>query len=236
MSLVIKVLDKNKNIMAENNATVYNVFIIDDHPVVRVGIAAIVGRERDMQVCCEAASEKEAVEKLTDCSVDLAIVDLSLSTESGFTLFRRLLQINPNIKLLVLSMHDENVYAEKVIQAGAHGYVMKQEATSTLVTAIRAVMKGDLYVSDRMRSMMLKGLVQGRVAERSAPSPAQLSQTELVVLHHIGMGDGSREIANKLNRSAKTIDAHRANIKRKLGLPSSSALQSFAIQWVRQGV
>jgi DNA-binding NarL/FixJ family response regulator len=221
--------------MAEKQA-VCRVFIIDDHPVVRVGIAAIVSREPDMHVCCEAASEKEAIQKLTDCSADLAIVDLSLSTESGFTLFRRLLQIRPDIKLLVLSMHDENVYAEKVLQAGAHGYVMKQEATSTLVTAIRAVLKGDLYVSDRMRSRMLQGLVQGRAAERSAPSPAQLSQTELVVLHHIGMGASSREIGNKLNRSSKTIDAHRANIKRKLGLASSAALHNFAIQWVRQSL
>lgn len=219
--------------MAENTSAVCKVFIIDDHPVVREGIAAIIGREKNLQVCCEAANEKEAVENLTHCGADLAIVDLSLSIDSGFTLFRKLLAINPNIKLLVLSMHDENVYAEKVLQAGAHGYVMKQEATATLITAIRAVMKGDLFVSDRMRSMMLKGLAQGRSAERSVKSAAHLSQTELIILHHIGMGASSREIANKLNRSSKTIDVHRANIKRKLGMASSGALLNFAIQWVR---
>jgi len=219
--------------MAENTLAVCKVFIIDDHPVVREGIAAIIGREKNLQVCCEAASEKEAVENLTNCGADLAIVDLSLSVDSGFTLFRKLLAVNPNIKLLVLSMHDENVYAEKVLQAGAHGYVMKQEATGTLITAIRAVMKGDLFVSDRLRSIMLQGLVLGRGTERSGPSAAQLSQTELIILHHIGMGASSREIANKLNRSSKTIDAHRANIKRKLGMATSSALLNFAIQWVR---
>ncbi len=219
--------------MAENTLAVCKVFIIDDHPVVREGIAAIIGREKNLQVCCEAANEKEAIKNLTHYGADLAIVDLSLSVDSGFTLFRKLLAINPNIKLLVLSMHDENVYAEKVLQAGAHGYVMKQEATATLITAIRAVMKGDLFVSDRLRSRMLQGLVQGRAAERSGPSAAQLSQTELIILHHIGMGASSREIANKLNRSSKTIDAHRANIKRKLGMSSSSALLNFAIQWVR---
>ena len=219
--------------MTEPTSAVYKVFIIDDHPVVREGIATIIGREKNLQVCCEAASEKEAVQNLTQCCADLAIVDLSLSVDSGFTLFRKLLAVNPNIKLLVLSMHDENVYAEKVLQAGAHGYVMKQEATGTLITAIRAVMKGDLFVSDRLRSIMLQGLVLGRGTERSGPSVAQLSQTELIILHHIGMGASSREIANKLNRSSKTIDAHRANIKRKLGMATSSALLNFAIQWVR---
>ena len=219
--------------MTEPTSAVYKVFIIDDHPVVREGISAIISREKNLQVCCEAASEKEAVQNLTQCCVDLAIVDLSLSVDSGFTLFRKLLVANPNIKLLVLSMHDENVYAEKVLQAGAHGYVMKQEATATLITAIRAVMKGDLFVSDRLRSRMLQGLVLGRGTERSGPSAAQLSQTELIILHHIGMGASSREIASKLNRSSKTIDAHRANIKRKLAMSSSNALLNFAIQWVR---
>lgn len=206
------------------------VMIVDDHPVVRAGIATVLGRDPSLEVCCEAGSERDAIERIADCVPDLAIVDLSLTNTSGFLLFRRLLQSRPSMRILVLSMHDETVYAQKVLQAGAHGYLMKGEAVDALLEAAHAVLDGQLWVSAKMRNLMLSAVARGA----SAPpreGPASLSRTELTVLQLIGAGASTSDIADRLKRSVKTIDTHRANIRRKLDLPNANALMHFAIQW-----
>jgi DNA-binding NarL/FixJ family response regulator len=209
----------------------YKILIVDDHPLVRSGIAAVLSRQANLDVCCEASDEEEAIANITSCKSDLAIVDLSLQKSSGFTLFRKLLALKPDLKILVLSMHDENIYAEKVLQAGAHGYVMKQEATEILIEAVNQLLAGELYISNRMRTALLKNL-SGDKQLMELNNISSLSRSELVVLQYFGMGLSVREIASKLNRSPKTIDVHRANIKQKLGFSNNPELLHFAIQWI----
>jgi len=209
----------------------YKILIVDDHPLVRSGITAVLSRQANLDVCCEASDEEESIAEVTSCKPDLAIVDLSLQKSSGFTLFRKLLALKPDLKILVLSMHDENIYAEKVLQAGAHGYVMKQEATEILIEAVNQLLAGELYISNRMRTALLKN-ISGDKQLMELNNISSLSRSELVVLQYFGMGLSVREIASKLNRSPKTIDVHRANIKQKLGFSSNPELLHFAIQWI----
>jgi two-component system, NarL family, response regulator FusR len=206
--------------------------LIDDHPIVRAGLQALLGTQPRLQLCCEAGNEAQALDNARCQVVDLSIIDLSLLQGSGLSLFGKLLRLQPAMRLLVLSMHDEALYADKVLQAGAHGYVMKQAATHTLIEAVHTVLSGHLYVSPTLRDRMLGDRLQGR--PRSATGPvaelARLTPTELMVLQMIGNGASSRGVADKLNRSIKTIDVHRNNIRRKLGLHSSQALLSYAIR------
>ena len=210
-----------------------NIMVVDDHPVVRAGIAAILSLEPDLAICAEAGSAQEALNMPLPCSPDLAIIDLSLTNSSGFSLFRELLNRYPKLRILVLSMHDEAVYAPKVLQAGAHGYLMKQEATATLIEAINTLLRGDLFVSERMRTVLLKGLATGAASPETPEKVTHLSKAELIVLQLIGMGHTNREIAASLHRSIKTINAHCANIQHKLGLSSRHALRQYALQWVK---
>lgn len=202
------------------------VMLVDDHAIIREGVAMLINREADMQVCCEAAHMEVAIQTNRSCPHDLAIVDISLAQESGLELVRRLINQFPKLRILVLSMHDESIYAEPALKAGAHGYLMKQIATNVLLHAIRQVLQGELYVSDQMRSRMLKKMM-GRTPSDSPVS--NLSPAELEVMHLIGLGMGTSEIAEKLARSVKTIESHKANIKKKLDLDSGSQLTLFAI-------
>lgn len=210
-----------------------NIMVVDDHPVVRAGIAAILSLEPDLAICAEAGSAQEALNMPLPCSPDLAIIDLSLTNSSGFSLFRELLNRYPKLRILVLSMHDEAVYAPKVLQAGAHGYLMKQEATATLIEAINTLLRGDLFVSERMRTVLLKGLATGAASLETPGKITRLSKTELIVLQLIGLGHTNQEIAASLHRSIKTVNAHCANIQHKLGLSSRHALRQYALQWVQ---
>jgi len=210
-----------------------NILVVDDHPVLRSGLTAILNSQAEYQVKYEAGSENEVLNiiKEPDLLIDLAIVDLSLSKDSGFLLFRHLLNFNPALRILVFSLNDENVYAEKVIKAGAHGYLMKGEPVEVLLEAVDAVLKGELYVSRRMSSQLLRRIqVPSSALDSSAIS--RLTKTELIVLEYIGKGLSNSEIAIRLNRSAKTIDVHRSNIKRKLNLPTNAALIKFAIDMI----
>ena len=209
------------------------VMIVDDHPIVRAGVAAVLAMESDFVVCAECASAEAALEAARQWQPDLAIVDLTLGTGSSIPLFRRLQQHQPQLRILALSMHDESVFAPKALQAGAHGYVMKGVAVDVLIGAIRTVLRGQLYVSDRMRDQMLRDALRPPVRV-PAPNdgPAGLTRSELVILQMIGAGATTREIADKLNRSLKTIEAHRNNIRNKLNLANSTALTHFAIRWV----
>lgn len=210
-----------------------NILVVDDHPVLRSGLAAILNSQADYQVKYEAGSENEVLNiiKEPDSLIDLAIVDLSLSKDSGFLLFRHLLNFNPALRILVFSLNDENVYAEKVIKAGAHGYLMKGEPVEVLLEAVDAVLKGELYVSRRMSSQLLRR-IQVPSSALDSLAISRLTKTELIVLEYIGKGLSNSEIAIRLNRSAKTIDVHRSNIKRKLNLPTNAALIKFAIDMI----
>jgi DNA-binding NarL/FixJ family response regulator len=209
------------------------VIIVDDHPIVRAGLAAVIGQDPSLVVCAECGTADEAVAAVRAQQPDLAIVDMTLGTASAIPLFQRLLQYRPGLRVLALSMHDEDIFAARALKAGAHGYLMKGSDIDTLLGAMRSVLGGQLYVSDRMRNQMLQDMVQGAPASTST-GVGRLTSTEMVVLQMIGAGAGTRDIADQLKRSLKTIETHRSNIRRKLDLPNSAALAHFAIQWVQQ--
>lgn len=209
------------------------VMVVDDHPIVRQGMMMLINREPDMQACCEAEEIEQAVAANRACPHDIAIVDMTLGSFSGLELIRRLQFEFPDLPVLMLSMHDELIYAEPALRAGAKGYLMKQAATSSLLVAIRQVLGGDLYVSDQLRTKMLKQMVNG--SKRESPV-SELSPSELEVLHLIGMGLGTSEIAERLSRSVKTIESHKANIKKKLSLVNANQLSRFAANMVSSQV
>lgn len=205
------------------------IMIVDDHPIIRQGMAMLINREPDMQACCEAEQIEQAIEANRACPHDIVILDMSLDGFSGLELLRRLKFEFPELPVLMLSMHDEAIYAEPALRAGAQGYLMKQVATEGLLQAIRQVLKGELYVSDQLSTRMLKKMMSG--AKNDSPV-GDLTPSELEVLHLVGMGLGTSEIAEKLARSIKTIESHKANIKRKLKLESGNQLTLFAINLV----
>ncbi|MET0540996.1 MAG: response regulator transcription factor [Variovorax sp.] len=206
------------------------VLIVDDHPILRHGIAQMVAREEDMLVSGEAGSVPEALAFIATHPVDLAIVDLSLDDRSGMELLRTVHQRHPHVRCLVLSMHDENLHAERALRAGASGYVMKQEATRKIITALRRVRDGHIYLSDALGSQFLQRIAGAPASPASAsvPSLGALSDRELEVLRLIGKGMKTGDIARTLNRSVHTIETHRANIKRKLALRSAGELAQYA--------
>ena len=201
------------------------ILIVDDHPIVRQGISMLINLEPEMHVCCEADDATQALAANRSCVHDVAIVDLTLAGASGLELIKKLHGEFPELRILVVSMHDEMVYAETALRAGARGYLMKQVATDTVLQAIRQILRGELYVSDPMRSHLLKKMVHGA----GSPAAHRLTASEAEVLHLIGMGLGTSEIAARLARSIKTIESHRANIKKKLNLDSGNQLVHYAI-------
>lgn len=215
-----------------NNTVTKNILIVDDHPVVRYGIRSILSAESGYKICCEADSESSAIEQATNCTaLDLAILDLSLSQNTSFSLFKKLITIHPKIRLLVYSLHDENVYAEKVLQAGAHGYLMKGATSKSLLEALDTIINGGLYVSKNVQENFIKALKYGK--DNSVDSVMSLlTKTELTVLQLIGKGLTLKEIGLILHRSPKTVDVHRANIKNKLGIANNNQLIQFASQWI----
>ena len=209
------------------------VMVVDDHAIIRQGMFMLINREPDLHACCEAAHIEEAVEANRACPHDIAIVDMSLDNASGLELVRRFRLLFPELPVLMLSMHDESIYAEAALKAGARGYLMKQMATDVLLHAMRQILQGELYVSDRMHTRMLKKMMGG--ATNDSPV-GNLSPAELEVLHLVGLGMGTSEIADKLTRSIKTIESHKANIKKKLDLDSGNQLTLFAINLVSSRV
>ncbi len=207
----------------------HKIMVVDDHAIVRQGVMMLINREPDMQACCEAEQIEQALAANRACPHDLVIADMSLDGFTGMELIRRLQFEFPTLPILMLSMHDEMVYAELALRAGAKGYLMKQAATDSLLIAIRHVLAGELYVSERLRSKMVRQMAHGGKPESSV---GELSASELEVLHLTGLGLGTSEIADKLSRSVKTIESHKANIKKKLQLESASQLAWFAINFV----
>ncbi|MBX3623813.1 MAG: response regulator transcription factor [Rhizobacter sp.] len=207
------------------------VLIVDDHPILRHGIAQLVGRESDFEACSEAGTVDEALEVLAHQPADVAIVDLSLEEQSGLELIRRAKAHHPALQCLVLSMHDERLHAERALRAGARGYLMKQEATRKIVAALRQVRAGRIYLSETVSSEILTRLASGSErTDSAAGAVGGLSDREMEVLRLIGRGLKTGEIARSLHRSVHTIETHRANIKRKLGLRTSGDLARAAFK------
>jgi len=209
------------------------ILIVDDHPVVRWGMSQMVNQEADLHICCEAGDETEALHALANCRHDLAIVDLSLAGVSGLSLIKSIKAGAPELPILVMSMHDESVYAARVMRAGARGYIMKHEAPDNVLRAIRQTLAGHMYLSDTMRTKLLTQMFDGRGNAGASPVE-KLSDTELEIFKLVGKGLSTREIAELLSRSVKTVETHRRNIIEKLQLKTSLELVRFAARWSEQ--
>lgn len=208
------------------------VLLVDDHPVTRQGVAVLINQERDLVVCGEASSAPAAIDLVQKEKPDLAIVDITLKTTSGIELLKNMRALAPQMPVLVMSMHDESLYAERALRAGAMGYIMKHEASDKVLLAIRRVLSGELFLSDKMKEKMLHRLVHNR-KEEVVFSMDTLSDREMEVFQLIGNGYSTRQIAQQLNLSVKTIDSYREHLKVKLGLKAGADLVRHAIQWVR---
>ncbi len=209
----------------------HSVLIVDDHPVVRQGLAQLINQEKDLEVRGFAEDAFQAMQAIKDVQPDMIIVDISLKDTSGMDLIKDVKIQYPNLPILILSMHDESLYAERALRAGAKGYIMKHEATERVITAIRRVLTGEIYVSDSMAAKMVSKLATG-VAPQSASPVESLSDRELEVFRLIGEGHKTRDVAEKLHLSVKTIETYRAHIKEKLGFKDGNELFRFAVEWV----
>ncbi len=208
------------------------VLIVDDHPIIRHGVAQTLAMEADLVVGGEASSATEALEALRDSHVDLAVIDVSLTGINGIELIKQIRNEYPDLPILVLSMHDESLYALRALRAGAGGYIMKREASSHLLTAVRAVLAGEVYVSSTMKAAMNKEALPD-IDRESASAIDGLTDRELEVLQLVGQGHSTREIAFQLNLSAKTIETHRLNMKDKLEIKTAPELIRYAVNWSR---
>ena len=209
---------------------VYKVLIVDDHPIVREGLDRLLSRQEDLVVCGQAEDASQALSLLETARPDLAIVDISLASGNGLDLVRQMRAKNTEIRILVSSMHDETLYAERALRAGARGYINKQQATDKIVEALRRILDGRIYLSDRMTDRLLSRVAD--TSEQKKISVDRLSNRELQVLERIGNGLGTAEIATRMNLSVKTVETYRQRIRQKLSLKNGAALASFASQWV----
>jgi DNA-binding NarL/FixJ family response regulator len=207
------------------------VLIVDDHPIVREGLASLLSKQPDFEICGEADDVPTAIRLVEETRPNVVTVDISLNCGNGLDLIRRINGSNPAIRLVVCSLHDETLYAERALQAGALGYVNKHEATRTIVKAIRTVLDGKIYLSDRMSERLARRLIGGHgKLERLAVET--LSDRELEVFQLIGEGQTTAEIATKLHLGIKTVETHRRSIKEKLSLLNTAQLARDAAQWV----
>lgn len=204
--------------------------IVDDHPIVRQGLRELLRTEADLELVGEAGTAAEGLKMVESTEPDLLLLDISMRGSSGLELVKAVANDHPDVTMLVLSIHDEALYAERCLKAGARGYVMKQESTENLLAAVRRVRSGEIYVSDRMSSRMLEQLADGGRG-RLALTIDPLSDRELEVFLLIGSGLSTRVIAEQLDLSIKTVEAHRAHIKEKLGLRNATDLVKQAVHW-----
>jgi DNA-binding NarL/FixJ family response regulator len=205
------------------------ILLVDDHPVMREGLAQLINHEPDLSLCGQFADAAHAFEAVATLCPDLAIIDLSLKGSSGLELVKNIHASHPKLRILVLSMYDESLYAERVLRAGAAGYIMKQEASEKVLGAMRHVLAGGVYVSEKMSSKLMHQLIGGKPSQ-GASSVERLSDRELEVFGLIGQGKGTRQIAQHLHLSVKTIESHRAHIKEKLRLKDANELVHTAIR------
>jgi DNA-binding NarL/FixJ family response regulator len=205
------------------------VFVVDDHAVVREGLTLLINREADLTVCGAADEMHSALRTIDALKPDILIVDISLNGPDGLDLLKTIRSKDPGLPVLILSMHDESIYAERALRAGANGYIMKQEATERVLVALRRILNHEIYVSDRVANKMLQQYVGVSGSHRRSPLE-DLSDRELEVLRLIGEGYSTREIAENLHISVKTVETYQGHLKEKLGLKNSRELFQFAIR------
>jgi DNA-binding NarL/FixJ family response regulator len=213
---------------------VKKILLVDDHPLVRERLTEVILREPDLTVCGEAEERFQALELIARTHPDLAIVDLTLRKSYGLELIKDIRRQHPNLAVLVVSMHDELLHAELVIRAGARGYITKQEATRKIMMAIRTVLNGEIYLSEKMAAQIAATSV-GNARAKPGSRIANLSERELLVFEMIGQGRSTRQIADELHLDMRTIETYRARIKEKLNLKDANDLLQFAIRWVQAG-
>lgn len=222
-----------KNTLRKNEAAPkkakYKILLVDDHPILRQGLAQMINEEKELMVVGQFEEASKALDAVIALKPDAAIVDISLKGSSGIELLKNIKVQYPKLLVLVLSMHDESLYAERALRAGASGYIMKQEATDQVLVALRKVLNGEIYLSEKMSSKLMHQLVSGRATDAGSLME-RLSDRELEIFGLIGEGRGTRQIAEQLHLSVKTIESHRAHIKEKLNLKNATELVHRAIQ------
>ncbi|HSD74963.1 MAG TPA: response regulator transcription factor [Steroidobacteraceae bacterium] len=206
------------------------VLIVDDHPIVRQGLRRLIDQEEDLDVCGEAETVREARSAIREHRPDAIIVDISLKQGDGLELVRDVRAQYPSLPILVLSMHDETIYAERMLSAGASGYIMKQAASEQFLVAVRRVLDGGIYVSDTVSNTMIQRFTSGGPPVAANPIE-RLSNREIQILHLIGKGLSTRETAEALDLSIKTVESHRQRIKKKLNLHTGTQLVQYAVNW-----
>ena len=211
------------------------IYLVEDHPVFRQGLAQILNAQKDLTVCGEAATAEEALPAVLRLQPDLVVVDITLPGKSGLELIKEVRAKDTKVKLLVLSMHDEAVYANRVLRAGADGYIMKQEDSEEIVHAIRDVLGGHMYLSEEVLGGTHKAAAHAR-PEAKGGAIERLSDVELEVLEAVGRGKGNREIAQELHLTPRAVSTHLTEIRKKLRLKSADALVRYAVRWVETGV
>lgn len=217
---------------AEPTSGKVRVLLVDDHPITRQGVKALVNQQLNLEVCGEADSAPQALQMVTEFRPNLIILDISLPQTNGIELTKQIKALVPEVPILVVSMHDEALYAERAVRAGAMGYVMKEEAGDKVATALQHLLRGEMYLSTKMKQRMLHRFVNKR-GEGAEFAIDTLSNREMEVFRLIGNGFSTRQIASQLGLSAKTIDSYREHLKVKLGLDNGADLIRHAIQWVR---
>lgn len=219
-------------IMQSGETTKRKVFVVDDHPIVRAGLALLINREPDLTVCGDAEEIHTALHAIDALKPDVLILDISLNGPDGLDLLKTIRVQDPGMPVLILSMHDESIYAERALRAGANGYIMKQEGTDRLLIALRRILNREIYVSDRIANKIILHFVGSGSSTGLRRSPVDdLSDRELEVLRLIGEGHGTRQIAEDLHLSVKTVETYQGHLKDKLGLKNSRELVQYAIQW-----
>lgn len=207
------------------------VLVVDDHPIVREGLADLINKEEDLVVCGCAEDIPQTLKAIRKAPPDVVTVDISLEGASGLELIKEIKTQFPNLPVLALSMHQEALYAERALRAGAQGYITKHEATKKVIVALREVLGGQLYLNDRMKEKLLYNLVGGRPSEGGLSPTKRLTDRELEVFSLLGQGQATRQIAERLCLSVKTVETYRSRIKEKLGLSSGTELLRCAFQW-----
>ena len=209
------------------------ILVVDDHPMTRVGLLQLIQQEPDLEVCGQAGDRREALHLLSNAQVDLVITDITMPGGGGIELIQDIRVMHPHVPVLVVSMHDENIYAARALRAGARGYVMKEAGAETVLEALRRVLAGKVYLSRPMEEQILQTLGGRSTTEPQVAAGVEtLSDRELQVFELIGQGRNTKEIAHHLCLSPKTVDVHRARIREKLGLRSTTALFRYAVCWI----
>ncbi|MBU0677225.1 MAG: response regulator transcription factor [Verrucomicrobia bacterium] len=217
----------------ESEVNTHTILIVDDHPIVRVGIRKLIEMEDDLRVCAEEELLDDTLTAIAEHHPDLVLLDIFLKDSDGLDIAKTIRARGMTLPILVLSLHDEMLFAERALSAGANGYIMKSESSSRIVEAVRQVLRGDIYVSERVRQRILQKLAHDGPVRSSSPVET-LSDRELEVYRMIGQGRGTREIADKMGLSIKTVETHRSHIKKKLCLSNATALVKSAVQWMQE--